>query len=82
MASRRRGSLGDGQVNRLASLYDGSGKSSREAKPILARLERTSDRPLLMTLIEQMTYGGGADLAVRSGPGYGARKASQGRQGR
>jgi hypothetical protein len=35
LASRLRSSLGDGQVNRLASLYDWNGKSSREAKPIL-----------------------------------------------
>ena len=47
LASRLRSSLGDGQVNRLASLYDWSGKSSREAKPILARLERMSERPLI-----------------------------------
>jgi len=47
LASRLRSSLGDGQVNRLASLYDWNGKSSREAKPILARLEQMSSRPLL-----------------------------------
>jgi hypothetical protein len=48
LASRLRSSLGgDGQVNRLASLYDWNGKSSREAKPILARLERLSSRPLI-----------------------------------
>jgi hypothetical protein len=47
LASRLRSSLGDGQVNRLASLYDWNGKSSREAKPILARLERMSERPLI-----------------------------------
>ena len=55
LASRLRSSLGDGQVNRLASLYDWSGKSSREAKPILARLERMSDRPL----IDGQYFGGG-----------------------
>jgi hypothetical protein len=47
LASRLRASLGDGQVNRLASLYDWSGKSAREAQPILARLERMSERPLI-----------------------------------
>jgi len=47
LASRLRTSLGDGQVNRLASLYDWSGKSEREAKPILARLERMSEKPLI-----------------------------------
>ena len=48
LASRLRTSLGgDGQVNRLASLYDWNGKSSREAKPILQRLERLSERPLI-----------------------------------
>ena len=47
LASRLRSSLGDGQVSRLASLYDWTGKSSREAKPILARLERMSERPLI-----------------------------------
>jgi hypothetical protein len=47
LASRLRSSLGDGQVNRLASLYDWSGKSAREAKPILARLERMSEKPLI-----------------------------------
>jgi hypothetical protein len=48
LASRLRTSLGgDGQVNRLASLYDWNGKSSREAKPILARLEQLSSRPLI-----------------------------------
>jgi hypothetical protein len=47
LASRLRSSLGDGQANRLASLYDWNGKSSREAQPIMARLERISDRPLI-----------------------------------
>lgn len=47
LASRLRSSLGGGQVNRLASLYDWTGKSAREAKPILARLERMSERPLI-----------------------------------
>ena len=47
LARRLRTSLGDGQVNRLASLYDWTGKSAREAKPILARLERMSERPLI-----------------------------------
>jgi hypothetical protein len=47
LASRLRSSLGDGQVNRLASLYDWNGRSSREAKPILARLERLSEKPLI-----------------------------------
>ena len=47
LATRLRSSLGDGQVNRLASLYDWNGRSSREAKPILARLERMSERPLI-----------------------------------
>ena len=47
LANRLRSSLGDGQVNRLASLYDWTGKSAREAKPILARLERMSERPLI-----------------------------------
>jgi len=47
LASRLRTSLGDGQVNRLASLYDWNGQSSREAKPILARLERLSEKPLI-----------------------------------
>jgi len=47
LASRLRSSLGDGQVNRLASLYDWTGKSEREARPILARLERMSSRPLI-----------------------------------
>jgi hypothetical protein len=47
LASRLRNSLGDGQVNRLASLYDWHGQSSRQAKPILARLERMSAQPLL-----------------------------------
>ena len=43
LASRLRSSLGDGQVNRLASLYDWTGKSEREARPILARLERMKE---------------------------------------
>ena len=48
LASRLRSSLGgDGQVSRLASLYDWNGRSSREAKPILQRLERMSERPLI-----------------------------------
>jgi hypothetical protein len=47
LATALRVSLGDGQVNRLASLYDWTGKSSREAKPILQRLERMSERPLI-----------------------------------
>ena len=47
LASRLRTSLGDGQVNRLASLYDWSGRSSRQAKPILQRLERLSEKPLI-----------------------------------
>jgi hypothetical protein len=47
LASRLRTSLGDGQVNRLASLYDWNGQSSSEAKPILQRLERLSERPLI-----------------------------------
>ena len=56
LASRLRSSLGDGQVNRLASLYDWNGKSSREATPILARLERMSERPL----IDGQYFGGGS----------------------
>jgi hypothetical protein len=40
LASRLRTSLGDGQVNRLASLYDWNGQSSRQATPILQTLER------------------------------------------
>jgi hypothetical protein len=47
LASRLRTSLGGGQVNGLASLYDWNGQSSRQAKPILARLERMSAQPLL-----------------------------------
>jgi hypothetical protein len=47
LASRLRSSLGDGKVNRLASLYDWNGKSGREAKPIMQRLERMSERPLI-----------------------------------
>jgi hypothetical protein len=47
LASRLRTSLGDGQVNRLASLYDWSGQSSRQATPILQRLERLSEKPLI-----------------------------------
>ena len=47
LASRLRTSLGDGKVNRLASLYDWTGKSSRDAKPLMARLERMSERPLI-----------------------------------
>jgi hypothetical protein len=58
LASRLRTSLGgDGQVNRLASLYDWKGKSSREARPILARLEQLSSRPL----IDGAYFGGGGD---------------------
>ena len=47
LASRLRTSLGDGQVNRLASLYDWNGQSSRQAAPILQKLERMSEKPLL-----------------------------------
>lgn len=47
LASRLRTSLGDGQVNRLASLYDWNGQSSRSATPILQKLERMSEKPLL-----------------------------------
>ena len=55
LASRLRTSLGDGKVNRLASLYDWNGKSSREARPIMKRLERMSERPL----IDGQYFGGG-----------------------
>jgi len=47
LAGRLRSALGDGQVNRLASLYDWNGQSSREARPILQKLERLSERPLI-----------------------------------
>jgi len=38
---------GGGEVSRLAALYDWTGRSSREAKVALERLERMSERPLL-----------------------------------
>jgi hypothetical protein len=57
LAGRLRSSLGGGEVNRLASLYDWNGKSSREAKTILARLERMSSRPL----IDGSYFGGGGE---------------------
>ena len=57
LAGRLRNALGDGQVNRLASLYDWNGQSSREAKPILQRLERLSERPL----IDGQYFGGERD---------------------
>lgn len=47
LAAALRDSLGDGEVSQLASLYDWTGKSSRQAQPILKRLERMSDRPLI-----------------------------------
>lgn len=47
LAAALRGSLGDGEVNRLASLYDWTGKSSSDARAILQRLERMSERPLI-----------------------------------
>lgn len=47
LASALRNSLGDGQVNRLASLYDWGGMGNRQAQAVLDRLERMSERPLI-----------------------------------
>jgi hypothetical protein len=47
LASALRNSLGDGEVNRLASLYDWGGMGKRQAQAVLDRLERMSDRPLI-----------------------------------
>jgi hypothetical protein len=47
LASALRNSLGDGEVNRLASLYDWGGMGRHQAEAVLARLERMSERPLI-----------------------------------
>jgi hypothetical protein len=47
LASALRDSLGDGEVNRLASLYDWGGMGKRQAQAVLDRLERMSERPLI-----------------------------------
>ena len=47
LASALRNSLGDGEVNRLASLYDWGGMGKRQAQAVLDRLERMSERPLI-----------------------------------
>jgi hypothetical protein len=71
LASRLRTSLGDGQVNRLASLYDWNGKSSQEAKPILAKLERMSERPLIdgQYFNDSLSGGGGTVQLVQGAHG-------------
>jgi hypothetical protein len=47
LAAALRSSLSGGGVNELASIYDWAGMSGRQAKPVLDRLERMSDRPLI-----------------------------------
>ena len=47
LATALRNSLGDGEVNRLASLYDWGGMGKRQAEAVLDRLERMSERPLI-----------------------------------
>jgi hypothetical protein len=47
LASALRDSVGDGEVNRLASLYDWGGMSNRQANAVLARLARISEKPLI-----------------------------------
>lgn len=71
LASRLRTSLGGGQVNRLASLYDWNGKSSLEAKPILAKLERMSERPLIdgQYFNDSLSGGGGTVQLVQGAQG-------------
>jgi hypothetical protein len=47
LAGALKRSLGDGQVNRLASLYDWGGMGKRQAQAVLDRLEDLSERPLI-----------------------------------
>lgn len=47
LAAALRASLGAGDINQLASLYDWTGKTGRQARPILERLEQMSGRRLI-----------------------------------
>ena len=47
LANALRNSLGDGEVNRLASLYDWGGMGQRQANAVLERLARMSRQPLI-----------------------------------
>jgi hypothetical protein len=47
LATALRQTLGAGDVNDLAAVYDWTGISGRQSRAILQRLERMSDRPLL-----------------------------------
>jgi hypothetical protein len=46
LAAALRGSLGTGDVNQLATVYDWTGVSATAAKPMMQRLERMSRSPL------------------------------------
>ena len=47
LAGALKRSLGDGEVSRLASLYDWGGMGKRQAQAVLDRLEDLSERPLI-----------------------------------
>jgi len=47
LAASLRESLIRGDVNQLAAAYDWTGVSESQTKPILRRLKRMSDRPLI-----------------------------------
>jgi hypothetical protein len=47
LAGALKRSLGDGEVNRLASLYDWGGMGKRQAQAVLDRLEDLSESPLI-----------------------------------
>jgi hypothetical protein len=47
LAATLREALARGDVNQLATAYDWTGMSGSQSKPILQRLQRMSDRPLI-----------------------------------
>jgi hypothetical protein len=47
LAAALRTSLAGGDVNRLAAVYDWNGMTDKQARSVLQRLEKMSDRPLI-----------------------------------